>query len=132
MAFARDGEPAEPMDDQPITDLRGYVLSNDPFITPAVKIAQWFATLGAFLDAYDASARYALVIDADVAHYVAHDIRLGTETNDPARPQSEAPPATTFDARLDFLTDDGAEEGVDVVSVRAIGLVDDEGGVDGA
>jgi hypothetical protein len=120
------------MDDQPITDLRGYVLSNDPFITPAVKVAQWFPTLGAFLDAYDANARYALVVDADVAHYVAHGIRLGTDTNDPARPLSEAPPASTFDARLDFLTDDGAEEGVDVIDVRAIGLVDDEGGVDGA
>ena len=132
MAFARNGEPAEPMDDQPITDLRGYVLSNDPFITPAVKVAQWFPTLGAFLDAHDADARYALAVDADVAHYVAHDIRLGTETNDPDRPQSEAAPATIFDARLDFLTDDGAEEGVDVVNVRAIGLIDDDGGVDGA
>ncbi len=120
------------MDDQPITDLRGYVLSNDPFITPAVQVAQWFPTLGAFLDAYDTNARYALVVDADVAHYVAHDIRLGTETNDARRPQSDAPPKTTFDARLDFLTDDGAEEGVDVINVRAIGLVDDGGGVDGA
>ena len=132
MAFARDGEPAEPMDDQPNTDLRGYVLSNDPFVTPAVEVARWFPTLGAFLDAYDPNARYALVVDADVAHYVAHDVRLGTETNDPARPQSDVPPATTFDARLDFLTDDGAEEGVDVILVRAIGLVDDDGGVDGA
>ncbi|HEY6236563.1 MAG TPA: hypothetical protein VIW69_15800, partial [Candidatus Elarobacter sp.] len=89
-------------------------------------------TLGAFLDAYDANARYALAVDADVAHYVAHDIRLGTETNDPGRPQADTPPATTFDARIDFLTDDGAEEGVGVVNVRAIGLVDDGGGVDGA
>ncbi len=120
------------MDDQPITGLRDYVLSNDPFITPAVTVAQWFPTLGAFLDAYDANARYALVVDADVAHYVAHDIRLGTETNDPDRPQADTPPATTFDARLDFLTDEGAEEGVDLITVRAIGLVDDDGGVDGA
>ena len=119
-------------DDQPSADLRDYVLSNDPFITPAVKVAEWFPTLGAFLDGYDANARYALVVDADVAHYVAHDIRLGTETNDPGRPQSSEPPATAFDARLDFLTDAGAEEGVDVVNVRAIGLVDDGGGVDGA
>jgi hypothetical protein len=120
------------MNDQPITDLRGYVLSNDPFLTPAVNVAQWFPTLGAFLDAYDANGRYALVVDADVAQYVAHDIRLGTETNDSRNPQSDASPATTFDARLDFLTDDGAEEGVDVMDVRAIGLVDDGGGVDGA
>ena len=132
MALRADGEPIEPMDDQPITDLRGYILSNDPFITPAVKVAHWYPTLGAFLDAYDANARYALVVDADVAHYVAHDIRLGTETNDPGRPQADTPPATTFDARIDFLTDDGAEEGVDVVNVRAIGLIDDGGGVDGA
>jgi hypothetical protein len=120
------------MDNEPITGLRGYILSNDPFVTPAVKVAQWFPTLGAFLDAYDPNGRYALVVDADVAHYVAHDIRLGTETNDAARPQAATPPATTFDARLDFLTDDGAEEGVDVITVRAIGLVDDDGGVDGA
>lgn len=120
------------MDDQPITDLRGYVLSNDPFVTPEVAVRRWFATLGEFLDAYDANARYAIVVDADVAHYVAHDIRLGTETNDPDRPQSPAAPPTTFDGRLDFLTDDGAEEGADVIAVRAIGLVDDDGGVDGA
>ncbi|HWT05195.1 MAG TPA: hypothetical protein VN224_05515 [Xanthomonadales bacterium] len=120
------------MDDQPITDLRGYFLSGDPFITPGVMVAHWFPTLGAFLDAYDANGRYAIVVDADVAHYVAHDIRLGTETNDPSRPLDHASPATTFDARLDFLTDDGAEEGVDVVNVRAIGVVDDGGGVDGA
>jgi hypothetical protein len=120
------------MDDQPITGLRDYVLSNDPFITPAVTVAHWFPTLGAFLDAYDANARYALVVDADVAHYIAHDIRLGTETNDPDRPQADTPPATTFDGRLDFLTDEGAEEGVDLITVRAIGLVDDDGGVDGA
>ncbi len=120
------------MDDQPVTDLRGYILSSDPFITPAVKVVQWYPTLGAFLDAYDSNARYALAVDADVAHYVGHDIRLGTETNDERRPLDHAAPATTFDARLDFLTDDGGEEGVDVVSIRAIGLVDDDGGVDGA
>ena len=120
------------MDDQPITDLRDYILSSDPFITPGVKVAHWFPTLGAFLDAYDENARYALVVDADVAHYVAHDIELGTETNDERRPLAHEPPRTTFDARLDFLTDDGAEEGVDVVNVRAIGLVDDGGGIDGS
>ncbi len=130
MAFAGMGEPADSMDDQPITDLRGYVLSNDPFITAAVTVAEWFPTLGDFLDAYDPGARYAIIVDADVAHYVAHDVQLGTETNDERHPLEHKPPATTFDARLDFLTDDGAQEGVDVIDVRAIGLVDDGGGVD--
>ena len=120
------------MDDQPVTDLRDYILSNDPFIKAAVEVVHWYPTLGAFLDAYDAAGRYAIVVDADIAHYVAHDIRLGTETNDERRPLDHAQPATTFDARLDFLTDDGAEEGADVIDVRAIGLVDDSGGVDGA
>ncbi len=107
----------------PVTDLDGYALSHAPFVTPKVAIASWFPTLGAFLAAYDANARYAIVVDGDPASYLAHDVRLGTETNDPEHPLLDEPPPGTLDARLDFLTDDGAEEGVDVLDVRAIGLV---------
>jgi hypothetical protein len=117
--------------DAPLADLRGYVLSTEPFVTPPVEVLHWYASLGAFQDAYDPNARYAILVDADPASYVARDVRLGTETNDPDRPLSEAEPAATLDARLDFLTDDGAEEGVDLKDVRAIGLVDDSGGIDG-
>ncbi len=104
-------------------DVRDYALSHAPFVTPKVQVASWFPTLGAFLDAYDADARYALVVDGDPATYVAHDVRLGTETNDAEHPLLAEPPATTLDGRLDFLTDDGAEEGVDLLVLRAIGLV---------
>ncbi len=116
---AQAGIPADPR----VSD---YALSQAPFVTPKVSVVSWFPTLGAFLAAYEPDARYALVVDGDPAWYVGHDVRLGTETNDAEHPLLDRPPSDPLDARLDFLTDDGAEEGVDVSALRAVGLVADD------
>ncbi len=121
-----DGAPIPAGEAVPLHELRDYELSHAPFITPKATVASWFPTLGAFLDAYDPSARYALVVDGDPASYLAHDVRLGTESNDAEHPLLAQSPRGPLEARLDFLTDDGGEEGVDLILLRAIGLVADD------
>ena len=107
-----------------VTDIRGYELSTAPFDRPAVNVERWFGTLGAFLDEHDRERRYAIVIDGGEPPFaIARDVRLGTETNQADRPFDRSAPLTTMDARLDFLDDEGGEDGVDLIDVRAIGVV---------
>lgn len=107
--------------DDAIGPLRDYALSGAPFVTPDVPVEHWYPTLGAFLDGNDPQGRYALVVDGDPATYVAHTVRLGTETNDAERPYRDEPPSETLDARLEFITEDERETGIDLLDLRAIG-----------
>ncbi|MFN2460423.1 MAG: hypothetical protein ABR591_07030 [Candidatus Velthaea sp.] len=93
--------------------VRDYELSQAPFDVPSAKVARWYPTLGDVLDEHDRENRFAIVIDGDDPPTAyARDIRVAGD-GDPLR------------ARLDYIDDDGGEDTVDLINVRAIGLIAD-------
>jgi len=106
-----------------ITDIRGYALT-EYAAAESESVERWFLSLGDFLDNYDETRRYLIVIDSvDAPARIAHDIRLGTETNQVEHPFDRHAPLTTMDARFDFFIEDGGGDGVDLIDVRGIGLL---------